>query len=241
MGNCLVTKLKSVVSNDNLEKLGVIKFNVHQVETVTSDNRWLDVRGSELVFNPVGITYSSINVSNDEGYLEISPKYNITEIMFADNRNSIELKSSLEDVVKYNANLVQLRGIFSEVQDLSAFKDALCKNSLQTLFLINTLKGDIKNLAGCTALKTIKAYTNPQIKGNIIGMAPMVNLTSVNLSGSGLDGELNSLAQAMWDAPNSRRSGSLNIDLASTNCTYNGQIIQKPYTITFNQDSFVIS
>ena len=242
MGNCLVTKLKSVVDNNNLEKLGTIKFIVHQVENATSDNRWLGVNGSELVFNPVGITRpSSYSVSNNEGYLEVKPKYNVTEIMFGSDRSSIAIQSTLECVVKYNSNLSQLRGIFSEKQDLIAFKDALCKNSLKTLFLPGTLYGEIKNLAEYTALESITAYLNPQIKGNIIDIASMISLTYANFSGSGLVGELNSLAQAMWDAPNSRRSGSFNIDLVATKCTYNGQFIQQAYTITFDQGGFVIS
>jgi hypothetical protein len=144
MGNCLVTKLKGVVNNDNLEKLGSISlypkgitgapiqtFNIYSstpytAEIIGGDYNFVGPNGESLgelkkVTVPVGSTlYISgycLPANANNGHLEISNKYNFTNISPSDvdgytmevDLNSIKYMPELRVLsIPQNAALIHL-------------------------------------------------------------------------------------------------------------------------------------
>lgn len=98
--NCLVTKLKSQVANDNLEKLGVLKFNVVATEDSSANRRLyidpasgkqlsatafggyvqLEYGNTETQKDSLTLPNNAVFMTNNDFTLEVKSKYDITRI-----------------------------------------------------------------------------------------------------------------------------------------------------------------
>ena len=142
--NCLVTKLKSVVDNDNLEKLGCIRVSINPASgnnliffgisegkeikvTILDDNTITSVNsGNEKISDKVAIIrYSAGNpypgfytANNTTTLIEIEGKYNLTTL---DSVNELPIDSlfSLPDFIGLSGNVKGDIEEFSKISTLS--------------------------------------------------------------------------------------------------------------------------
>jgi hypothetical protein len=165
MGNCLVTKLKASVNNDNLEKLGILTLNFREL-TDTSSNRFkfyvsLDGDATENTTASVVQGISKFKDTWDSGvvydYRTIAP--NAAWDGFLTNGNS-----KVEITNKY-----YIKGL-SFNKSLSAFDFNNYLPKLTSITLVFTpVLGDIDNFVTSQVMDTI-SFTNLDVsnmKGSI--------------------------------------------------------------------------
>lgn len=204
MGNCLVTKLKGSVDNDNLTVLGSLKFSVdirdggHIANFVRSKDN--SVEYTVEIISP-GVTITSVEgpgakqidskkgivrYYNDKLYLSgagssvnvmISSKYDIDTIQSLSKSNGIEIKLS---ELKYCKNLTTL--------DLNSYWNAT---------------GDIEELSLCSKLEQANIAWNEGTFGNIEkAFGTLTNLSLIGIANtvSVIDGDLKQFVQAQINA-----------------------------------------
>jgi hypothetical protein len=197
MGNCLVTKLKGAVVNNNLEKLGEFKFYVKNNNSTTilpfaviaSSNFKVEISSPGYMYK--GTIDSQTDITNSyegsdtTGYrlspgeydISIISKYPITNLII----NSNAIDNCLVDIdlkqLKYFTELSSIElGGKGIVGDTSDFFSYVSDYFPITLNLRNTdISGDIQNLA------KLKIKTNTTIIGTA-DMNPMSSYSSINQS-----------------------------------------------------------
>jgi hypothetical protein len=193
MNDCLVTKLKGTVQNDNLPKLGVLKF---YVPASTDQYIGLGAIASSDASNPCKIVGNGVDRAiqilpiadgivpiSEGGYYEITNKYCLAKITFSFALAASTPNDKALDISEFNyCPLVNLGGKFK-----GNLEDFVPQNYsvLEILDGINCeeLGGDISYLANFTSLTIINFNTCKSITGNISSLASL-NLTSLKLPGS---------------------------------------------------------
>lgn len=209
MGNCLVTKLKEVVNNDSLLKLGVVKLKVNAFDgtpasgyqyeltiktngepvTISVPNGAYFTVGSSTLNDPSTrkTTYTWANTSltgfyfkYDSTYdIEITNKYAIVELYTHPLYAQHKIISPYIDTLAYCTNLKRLD---FEYTDISGDISALSTlSSIEQLYFMNTpLAGDISTFAPLSTLKTLRLSLN--MTGNISSFSNLVNLNELVLN-----------------------------------------------------------
>lgn len=206
MGNCLVTKLKERVNNDNLFRKGEIKISV--TPQGGEATRYLGIYAPTMDVTVDGGTWENNAVSNTNCVVHMQSKYDI-QILESYNQSGIVLLNSVEEIIKYSSNLRSLLiNANQEYVDLRCFDGAPCKTILRGFHVNTPLSGDIANFSGCSALPTIFG-NSPLLYGDIINLANCTSLNEAWLGYSKCTGSINDLAAAMVAA--GRSSGTLTI------------------------------
>ena len=178
MGNCLVTKLKGVVDNDNILKLGEIRFLTSKSDSINrcylsftesttvkiiNDGHFYNSTTSDLGKNLSLLPQqSSVNTKVSPGSLiQINNKYALASISFGTLENKISLAE-----LKY-----------SPLVYLYAEKD--------------NIEGDISNLAG-KQMDFLGVINNPSVYGDIAALKGMP-LTVLQIQGTQVTGDVSAL------------------------------------------------
>jgi len=279
MENCLVTKLKGTVDNDNLVIYSGIKvtmgavgtypngispyssdkiigskpFDVYDhtgvqlasnvTEYVNQYKSQCDIRCSQsnTVINVLnkyttfaGLTYLS-NVYNTRfGNVEIDlSTLNYVQSLTGKNiyispqegSDNITFKGTFNLATTNNWEVIQLNGI---VNNSSAWKISV-PNDGQNYFGANFLIFDINYL------HQYKGYDNIEL--DLASFNKCTKLRKLFINGSHLvTGNLNSLLDTLY--ANGKVSGNLEVVLADTNCTYNGETGTISETFTFSNSGW---
>ncbi len=181
MENCLVTKLKSVVDNSNLEKLGIFSIGIKSMDTPAADGRFIDIGFTEKVTinciggslyktyggSSIGTSYTSQDsdwnaslgiyrfvgyISNNECTLEV-PKYTLKRF----GGSSYCIKNI--NIAKFN---------YTEVNSFSG----------------NFLEGNVTSLPQDTTYVNFNG--NTKIIGSLSDFASLVNITNLNTGNSSI-------------------------------------------------------
>ena len=184
MENCLVTKLKGVVENGSLIKIGHMVFNVKERSTSSASIRFTSVNSMQITALDGGY-FSTTEEGEHLTSMTISA-YTDTFLYFANANFRVDI-SNKYDLLVFECNATNAFEV--NLSDM-----AYC-NRLQVLGLtycnVNGDIEDIKNLSSLVQLKA--AYSN--IKGDIANLVGLTNLTLINLIGnSSIFGDINSLA-----------------------------------------------
>lgn len=212
MKNCLVTKLKSVVNNDNLVKIGEYKMHVNvdsatDVKIAGSDGTITILGNNNYYFTKNGqqtktIEYSNVAATWPAGEYDVlfTNKYSITicenakgidlEVFsFSDGLIYISAYNAHGDISFLNRKNLSLGIVLSGDENknvtgpLSAVASAVSSN--QSVRLNNTsIIGDIA-LLGKTGSTLLSVVDSPYITGSIEGLVDALVSNSVNPFTSG--------------------------------------------------------
>ena len=208
-----ITRLKGVVNNDTLKKIGELRVKVSKMSNPTGENRviilntqkplTITVNGDGYITDstlsenkgkilsiPVGS--STFYVSNGDYTLSIPNKYYLTSFCSAKeqtfNRNDVQME--LDDF-KFCKLMTILKLNNSKVSgDIASLKDL---SALASLNISNTqVSGDIASLKGLSALASLD-ITSTQVSGDIASLKDLSTLASLNISNTQVSGDIASL------------------------------------------------
>ena len=184
MANCLVTKLKGVVDNDNLDYLDWVKINGTFLSDQFSDNIFNEVDSNVEIrlLNTDGAT-----ISRNGGYVDVTkgstnklkllvPRYLLPQI----NILGVNVQFDVLEFSKiFNLNTFSSNNSHLLNKDLSVF--ANFPNLLNLSGSEYAFNGNISALADCPKLQTISFTYSPYIQGDLSSIKDMPNLTNVRL------------------------------------------------------------
>lgn len=200
MGNCLITQLKESVNNDNLYKMGELKFFFTGAGTISiagCNGKKLKVISGSGTFSG-GAT--EVTISDREMYsitdacvLSMLEKYSISSIVgnCGVNVDLLESCTNLTSVNISNSELVTGNiGSFKSTQ-LSNFRLYGCPN----------VGGDIDDLASLASLLTMDLKYSVAISGNIESYKNNTTILSMELNNCALvKGSINTMLEGMLQA-----------------------------------------
>lgn len=239
MGNCLVTKLKSIVDNDSLLKIGEFKFHVSSTEG-----------GS---FKIQGVSKAHVVGTGLIG----SVSADATEIVFVDKwaQNTVVFSSGEYDIVfndKYSFQglIDATKGFCLDFDDIFKFSnpvgvfnfmassllysdiDVTLVDRSASFSLINDdgltqYSANIEGIGGSTTIGTIRLYNTKNVIGNILNLANVKTLVELRVDNTSVEGEINTFAQSMMS--NGRTSGDLYIRCENSRITDGGNVVTPEY------------
>ena len=196
MGNCLVTKLKSAVDNDNLKKLGIARMVILTNGSMTVDNKFVKISAAST--GPVevkcpdgaymtvgGIAKDSITIDagssasitlsdigeNGKYTLEIT-KYNLTEVIGGNLYiNNVLAKRLLMEDLEYANNFTSSAFLYGNLSELP-YLPALTTIGIADIAIF---EGDFAVFA--EKYKNSTSFTTLQFNGSYV----LTNLTTSNI------------------------------------------------------------
>lgn len=255
MNDCLLTKLKGVVSDSGLTKLGEMKISIDTDDTTyiviggpadgyiyASDGRTLERSGQHDTL-PYSNTRAGLSAGNY--YLICSDKYSITKVEYNEAGASTALKkykgiSFNIDDLRYSNNLTSIWFVgsdnFINGGDLSSLRDKpLTRLRLRPLDVASILTGDLSNINSSVITQIF--LRGQLITGNVSTLVMANTLTDFNIEGCiRVTGTLEDFAAAQV-----RTSGTMSVHFQNTDITYGGNPITSVKTITFSGGGAVIS
>lgn len=245
MGNCLVTKLKGVVNNDSLLKMGEAKMHV----TSTNGN-YLEMaikagKGS-AVFN---FSYSVQTRLNgvDQGVVSSITVPENSVLLFYPTANtkltvSIENKYALNRLDTSDAvPVIEFEGFaytdMTFIQFRRGYSIGLKANEIAnpdlTWIRASGVEGDIESFAGCTNLTDLELSgvdggPTYVLYGNVESLAPLTGLNVVSFGRSRVNGDLATLFDAWTQAGKTTTGQGVLFSI------YNSSVTLKGSTPPFN-------
>ena len=213
MRNCLVTKLKEVVNNDNLKKIGVLylkaQYNSAITEQTTDENR-VRMQGLEIQLHvdTVNNVASEATVTvNGSGYFSkslsdikagtgvqsmvISGSESVVTLYFANGDYDIEITNKYDiERIATKATGSQSSVISVPLEDLSYLTKLKYLRVYGSRSYSNSIEC-LSNLSGITYL-----YLNKLVlSGNVSAIANNQDMTTLNLYGTNVSGDISSLGK----------------------------------------------
>lgn len=262
--NCLVTKLKVSITDENLPYFNKIKIKGNNSESsisisngskikITSDINTAIMFGETRHELPYETENSTLNIKAVEGeILDIFIEGDLTTIATNCNieGNNLSLNqfniTSLNcfgnnintELLKYNNTITDLTT--SSTSKLQGYFEDLKETVLKKINCTqgNECKGDIKFIAK-EDITYISMPNSIYAHGSIESFGNCLNLTDLYFSNSkDIYGDINRLATSQYQ--NGRRSGSLKVLVSGTECSNsNGSGLR--VTIVFNSNGFTMS
>lgn len=257
--NCLVTKLKKSLDNNELERLGMIKLKIRPVPNDST------VGGINWVYLEVPIHYDDytggIKIKDSLGNV-IMDGYDLKGIISADSSEEYTLF-----IPKYNLTWLELNCLteFTYINDfvpLAAFKVdrvydkyieqystidlsslLLVKSTLKTLHVVrckvycpSDILRQFTNLINLVI--TASSFTTPI---NITDLELMTSLTELKFNGTiYINGRLENFAEAQWSTYN-RKSGTIRVTGSDSLVTLNNTTIGDDCSIVYSENNIIIS
>lgn len=219
MGNCLVTKLKGIVINSNLLRVGEIRIRVHRIDNPNSETQRINLNFTEDVkLEIIGDGYFTNNTlvnnlgksliakanvetlvyfSNGDFEIAILNKYALKKIDARTNKNKA-IKNIAD--LKHSSNLTYL-GI-NGVEDVGYFSDIKSLTNLSYLAVSNAnISGNLSDLKSLTNLTyLIIGNTSNKTTGNVSSLKDMTKLNTLAIINSDVIGDLATLPSSCRSA-----------------------------------------
>jgi hypothetical protein len=200
MSNCLVTKLKGRVDNDNLPKNGEFKLEVLDGSngiglfiSNTDTSKGLYVTGNLTVDGGSSSDYktTAYTIEGTTGYIHIPNKYTLSKLKGKDGTAKERLLFNLKDL-KYMNNLAEL--IIPGSQNVKG--DIAYFGQLPNIEKIQLdgpyIYGNIKSLKNSTQLTSVIITYSEIINGDIADLGNLTSLISFTFFGTSVGGSLES-------------------------------------------------
>lgn len=206
MNNCLVTKLKTSVNNEDLSKLNVLTIKTKAVDSPTVNTQWFGVGASEngsvsinsssvglyqsgisgeLKPYPVNVPangYTESHFENKDGIIEVTGKYNISDIVVGSSgivraREIYGIPSTIKRLVINNFEENEIDATkLNNTIDHSKFSELIYKNESGALNTINKLNKN--TIREFTSCKTINGAFASLFDG--LGLNDLANNVSLS-------------------------------------------------------------
>lgn len=250
MENCLVTKLKITVNNDNLTKIGEILFQIDASKHSGETSRYIilgqneGVSGIALTIRDTGQQIdANLIAPNENCVVSAISKYNINQMTLIPQQGgflgNIVCITPLIDCIKWSPNIKKITMMFNEPINVSDF-EGIGLNTIEEIDLrANPLGvyGDVSSFSDHVALKLFlmnEYYGN--LTGNISAFAKCTLLEHLFTGSSAMTGSITNLAELQ--VTNGRTSGTLTIydPVATGRITVDGsqEAAGKNWVITFD-------
>lgn len=183
--NCLVTKLKGVVNNDNLEYLDFVKFTGTFLDGYVDGSNVMAVRNSSAVseiqlLNTDGATmsfsspYFSLTKGSGDKVEILFPRYLVNNVEFYNSKISWDYEK-ISDIFGITT--------FSTSQKASFSTGDFSFKSVQSFELnASGVTGDIAEITKMPTITTLTLDYNRYLTGDLSSIKDMPNLTSVSLN-----------------------------------------------------------
>lgn len=229
--DCLLTKLKSVIQNDSLEKLGVFTLTIpsdasERMFTVSankptkitftggtiSGNNYYNIKSLNTL-EPISITPNSA----ESDIVVTFPKYDWLNYFKANESDPYDAKNIVDDLnfIEYNPNITYLTTTFRRDANTNLFKNL---SNLTTVKLRGNLFGDFSNFNNNI---TDIFISSPTFTVTTEELFSRTNLREVYVYAGSFTGEISTLADKQVE--NGRTSGTF--ELIGTRLTYKGTVI----------------
>lgn len=238
--NCLVTKLKSTVGGD-LPYLNVMTIQVIKDASKTSDNYKLYIEplrttslrvftNGEKFSTDGGITWTDdTTISAQTAFLFKNEDYKV----FVTDRSKIKNLANLDGGGSYVIDITYVGKPTTVYGNNFGMKGDINTMDLRDASIFqNTYNSDTK-----LDLDTLVLYSNitkfetiGKAKGNISVFNQNTKITSILLRGSGVGGDLKTMAEAMGTAG---KTTKVRVDVRDTNVKFNGDPITQRCDISF--------
>lgn len=238
--NCLVTKLKSTVSGD-LPYLNAMTIQVIKDASKTSDNYKLYIvplnntslrvfTNGEKFSTDAGTTWTDdITISAQTAFLFKNEDYKV----FVTDRSKIKNLANLDDNGSYVIDITCVGKPATVYGTNFGMKGDINTMDLRdTTIFQNTYNSDTKvDLDTLVLSSNINKFeTIGNAKGNISVFNQKLEITNILLRGSGVVGDLKTMAEAMGAAG---KTTKVRVDVKDTNVKFNGDSITQRCDITF--------
>lgn len=267
--DCLVTKLKGVVQNDNLKKMGEVRFTFDQyqgeetagiilvIDAGTHPFKVEALDGGYILDNtmhnpqPVSVLEHTgrfwIQIPNQPKFrLIITSKYELTELSFSSDTNAGKERSRATEVEQFDY-MVDCVNLNLGIDLLGDFTKIFTENSQLSTFAVRSyslnsleITGDFDKMPLAACVNTLNSFSSSWSAG-ITG-----NITYfapfINLTNLSLMATaVTGTLEALADAMAvNRKSGSLLVYGQYTSLTYQGEPFSA-LTITFTESGYTIS
>lgn len=212
--DCLVTKLKAVVNNDNLLTFGKFTIDVTTDYENNTDNTKLLVVGGTKEY-PDGITPpDASHVYYDDYRMFIDDKYNVTEINAG--------ACCILDVRDLN-NFDGVSLIFSNFKgNIKDIKNCKCSFTFSLMNCVIPI--DISELVNIDT-PLLRATFNANITGNIEVFGERTDVTDLHFQGTSVSGDLFKLAKRQINAGRDENTSGISLKMATPYMTFNGNAL----------------
>lgn len=199
MENCLVTKLKGTVDNNNLHYLGELRVKCLEHENPNGGTTFISVSGTDVSLKLLSGTYTD-KVHIPSGSTGIfTPIYNVTEIT-QNSQSQCRIETPPHEVLKWSLTSIK-EVYFAGTFDFAEVSKEDVYPSVTYIFIRTNVIFDIDkvNVSAFPNLVSIRFY-NGQCIGNVVGLAEFPNLISF-ATGGGVNytvtGVVEDLAEAL--------------------------------------------
>lgn len=249
MTKCLVTKLKGVVSNESLNRIGEFRFRVSKVQnpTATTAGKSISVV-ADITFTIVGDGYfTDATLTKNLGKVKvISPSDGLINVFFSNGDYEVVVSNKYNGLEKFQTFALGYSNYGANIEfDLEDFKYS---KSLLFLSVVGSQAiGDLKELSGVTTLtqislngcanitgnsksisklKQLTVLELPsQVTGNLSDISDMKQMSDITLEGSNITGDLSSITDFTELKSLSIRNGNITGDIASLRNTKVGMCL----------------
>ena len=194
MGNCLVTKLKSSISNPEILKLGEMRIHFDKVSAPTDITQGFSISANKPInLEIIGDGYfTDKTLSENKGKTLTLVAETVTDIWVSNNDLDVSIldKYSLTSIsVNYKGSSASTAGKNKRLN----IEDLKYSNALSDLLLKNAqVSGDISALEGHNSISKLN-LSGTQVKGDISSLKNNSVFYELNLSGTQISGDISAL------------------------------------------------
>lgn len=239
MANCLVTKLKESVQNDNLSILGALTMRVNAATSPTDNQRRLQlvVEENETVkitavggnFTKDGVSMNNLTIVNADGQVSlyfdnanfkavIDNKYGIRGI--STDPNSI-LSFDVSELVCPKVSQIALQSQLTK----GNINDMNLPALIQTRFTNSThITGNISAFNTCNSCTSLVLSDCSNISGNIDSVGNLTSLATIAIEGTNVEGTIEGFVAGQVNAGRTSTSNTIICNGFASHCTFGGVI-----------------
>lgn len=177
MGNCLVTKLKGTVDNNNLHYLGELRVKCLEHENPNAITTFISVSGTDVSLKLLSGTYTDKTHIPSGSTGIFTPIYNVTAIT-QNSQSQCRIETPPHEVLKWSLTSIK-EVYFAGTFDFAEVSKEDVYPSVTNMFIRSNVIFDIDNVnaSAFPNINSIRFY-NGRCVGNVVGLAEFPNLTS---------------------------------------------------------------
>lgn len=246
MSNCLITKLNGVVDNNELLKLGEVKFNISAVngsafivEKNDNDAIIYDANGN-IVAQASANNFSYNFDSAGNFVVDFTNKYELRQFLVRAAGSDLNV-----DAFKYSAFQgagtmyfeINCPGVSGHLSSLTQFLSGgtLRRIRIVSCDIVGSL-ADITNLSNKASITEISFNGSHNIAGSLTNLIGFVALANLSIANSGIP--LSEMKEFLDGMAALRSSGTLSIAMGSNYASNNAGLTRADPNITFSGGSW---